>query len=36
LARGLNIVGQGHVVWLIMDTQGQLRAIKVPAYHFFK
>ena len=33
LAKGLNIQGQGHVMWLIMDTSGMLRAIKVPAYH---
>jgi hypothetical protein len=33
LAKGLNIAGQGHMTWLIMDTTGMLRAIKVPAYH---
>lgn len=33
LAKGLNIQGQGHVMWMIMDTSGMLRAIKVPAYH---
>ncbi len=33
LAKGLNIAGQGHMMWLIMDTMGMLQAIKVPAYH---
>jgi hypothetical protein len=33
LVKGLNIAGQGHVMWLIMDTTGMLPAIKVPAYH---
>ena len=33
LAKGLNIEGQGHVMWLMLDTSGMLRAIKVPAYY---
>jgi hypothetical protein len=33
LAKGLNIAGLGHVMWLIMDTTGMLQSIKVPAYH---
>ena len=33
LAKELNIIGQGHVIWAMHDTNGMLRAIKVPAYH---
>ena len=33
LAKGLHIAGQGHVMWAFHDADGQLRAIKVPAYH---
>jgi hypothetical protein len=33
LARGLNIKGQGHVMWAAHNTEGLLRVIKVPAYH---
>jgi hypothetical protein len=34
IGKGLNIKGQGHVTWLIMDTTGVLQAIlEVPAYH---
>ena len=33
LAKGLNIQGQGHVMWAMHDTNGMLRGIKVPAYH---
>lgn len=33
LAKGLKIVGQGHVMWAVQDANGMLRAIKVPAYH---
>ena len=33
LAKGLNIVGQGHVMWAMPNTNGMLHAIKVPAYH---
>jgi hypothetical protein len=29
----LNIKGQGHVMWAVRNTEGMLRAIKVPAYH---
>jgi hypothetical protein len=32
LARGLNIKGQGHVMWAAYNTEGMLRVIKVPAY----
>jgi hypothetical protein len=32
IVTGLSIQGQGHVMWAIPDTSGQLRAIKVPAY----
>jgi hypothetical protein len=33
LARGLNIKGQGHMMWAAHNTEGLLRVIKVPAYH---
>jgi hypothetical protein len=33
LARGLNIKGQGHVMWAVWNMEGMLRVIKVPAYH---
>jgi hypothetical protein len=33
LARGLNIKGQGHVMWVARNMEGMLRVIKVPAYH---
>jgi hypothetical protein len=33
LARGLNIKGQGHVMWAAHNTEGLLQIIKVPAYH---
>jgi hypothetical protein len=33
LARGLNIKGQGHVMWAARNTEGLLRVIKVPAYN---
>jgi hypothetical protein len=33
LAKGLTICGQGHVMWAVHDTTGQLRMIKVPAYY---
>jgi hypothetical protein len=33
LAKGLKISGQGHVMWAFQDTTGQLRMIKVPAFH---
>jgi hypothetical protein len=33
LSKGRNKARQGQVMWLIMDTTGMLRAIKVPAYH---
>jgi hypothetical protein len=33
LARGLNINGQGHVMWAARNTEGLLRVTKVPAYH---
>jgi hypothetical protein len=33
LARGLNIKGQGQVMWAVRNTEGLLRVIKVPAYH---
>ena len=32
IAKGLRIEGQGHVLWSIIDTFGNLRTIKVPAY----
>jgi hypothetical protein len=31
IAKGLRIEGQGHVLWAIQDTLGNLRMIKVPA-----
>jgi hypothetical protein len=31
LARGLNIKGQGHVMWVACNMEGLLRVIKVPA-----
>jgi hypothetical protein len=33
IVKGLSIQGQGHVMWAVPDTSGQLRAIKVPAYY---
>ena len=33
IVTGLSIQGQGHVMWAVPDTSGQLRAIKVPAYY---
>jgi hypothetical protein len=33
LARGLNIKGQGHVMWSARNMEGLLRVIKVPAYN---
>ena len=32
IAKGLRIEGQGHVLWAMQDTLGNLRIIKVPAY----
>ena len=32
IAKGLRIEGQGHVEWSIIDTFGELRTIRVPAY----
>jgi hypothetical protein len=32
IAKGLRIEGQGHVMWAMQDTLGNLRMIKVPAY----
>ncbi len=32
IAKGLRIEGQGHVVWAMQDTLGNLRIIKAPAY----
>jgi hypothetical protein len=32
IAKGLRIEGQGHVLWAMQDTLGNLRMIKVPAY----
>lgn len=33
IAKGLRIEGQGHVLWPMLDTNGQLRLIKVPAFY---
>jgi hypothetical protein len=33
LARGLNIIGQGHVMWVARNMEGLLQVIKVPGYH---
>jgi hypothetical protein len=33
IAKGLRIEGQGHVLWPMLDTTGQLRLIKVPAFY---
>ena len=33
IVKGLSIQGKGHVMWTVLDTTGQLRAIKVPAYY---
>jgi hypothetical protein len=33
IVKGLPIQGQGHVMWTMLDTSGQLRALKLPAYH---
>jgi hypothetical protein len=33
IVKGLSIQGKGHVIWTGLDTLGQLRALKVPAYH---
>jgi hypothetical protein len=33
IVKGLSIQGQGHVMWAVPDTTGQLRALKVPAYY---
>jgi len=32
IAKGLKIEGEGHVEWLIHDTAGTLRTVRVPAY----
>ena len=32
IAKGLRIEGQGHVMWSMLDTFGNIRMIKVPAY----
>jgi hypothetical protein len=32
IAKGLRIEGQGHVLWAMQDTMGNLMMIKVPAY----
>ena len=32
IAKGLRIEGQGHVMWSMIDTFGNIRLIKVPAY----
>ncbi|KAI2490670.1 hypothetical protein MHU86_23913 [Fragilaria crotonensis] len=32
IAKGLRIEGQGHVLWAMQDTLGNLRMLKVPAY----
>ena len=33
IVKGLSIEGKGHVMWTVLDTSGQLRALKVPAYY---
>ena len=33
IAKGLKIVGIGHVMWAVMDTDGQLRYLKLCAYY---
>jgi len=33
LTKGLDIKGQGHIMWAVQDTYGQLQAIKVLAYN---
>jgi hypothetical protein len=33
IVKGLSIQGKGHVMWAVLDTSGQLRALKVPAYY---
>jgi hypothetical protein len=33
IVKGLSISGQGHVLWAVLETSGQLRALKVPAYY---
>jgi hypothetical protein len=33
LAQGLNIKGQGHVMWAARNMEGMLWVILVPAYH---
>jgi hypothetical protein len=32
IVKGLSIQGKGHVMWTVLDTSGQLRALKVPTY----
>jgi hypothetical protein len=33
IVKGLPIQGQGYVMWAMLDTSGQLRALKVPVYY---
>jgi transposase InsO family protein len=33
IVKGLSIQGKGHVMWTVLDTSGQLRALKIPAYY---
>ena len=33
IAKGLKIEAVGHVMWAVLDTNGQLRCLKLPAYY---
>jgi hypothetical protein len=33
IVKGMSIQGKGHVMWVVLDTSGQLYALKVPAYY---
>ena len=33
IARGLQIEGEGHVMWAMQDTDGTLWLIKIPAFN---
>jgi hypothetical protein len=33
IAKGLSVEGRGHVLWPMLDTNGQLRLLKVPALY---
>ena len=33
ISKGLSIMGEGHIMWMFLDTEGKLRSIKVPGYY---